>query len=97
MTVLTFNSVVEIEAITKLNFKTNDVLQSERERVRRHAHLLKAAALDSFDGRAVILTVEDQNSIRKLRSRVMATGDNKIMLEQGLSIPVHCIHTIEFI
>jgi len=77
-------------------FKTQDVLATEKERIRRSASLLKAAVLDSLSKMEVILTLEDKESEKKLRSRIIATGNDRVMLDKGISIPVQCIRNVEF-
>jgi hypothetical protein len=77
-------------------FKTQDVLATEKERIRRSASLLKAAVLDSLNKVEVILTLEDKESQKRLRSRIIATGNDRVMLDKGISIPVHCIRNVEF-
>ena len=93
---LTIHSRYDIETIAKMVFKTHDVLVTEKERVRRSASLLKAAVLDSLNKMEVILTLEDKDSQKRLRSRIIATGNDRVMLDKGISIPVHCIRNVEF-
>jgi len=96
MTILTFNSAQELEAISKLSFKKTDVLDSQRDKIKRHASLLKAVVMDSLHKAEVVLIVEDQDSTKKLRSRIIAAGNDRVMLDKGISIPVHCISHVEF-
>lgn len=96
MTTLNLRSENDIRTITTMVFKDQDVLTTEREKMKRNASLLRASLLDSLHQLAVVLHVEDMESTRKVRSRIIATGDERVMLEQGLSIPVHCIRVIEF-
>jgi hypothetical protein len=93
---LSVHSENDLETLARLIFKTEDVLKTEREKVRRHASLLKAAVLDSLNRIEVILTLEDKESLKLLRSRIIATGDERVMLEKGLTIPVQCIKHVEF-
>jgi uncharacterized protein (UPF0248 family) len=44
----------------------------------------------------VVLTLEDKDSQKKLRSRIIAAGSDRVMLDKGISIPVHCILNVEF-
>jgi hypothetical protein len=44
----------------------------------------------------VVLTLEDHDSQKRLRSRIIATGNDRVMLDKGVSIPVNCIKHIEF-
>jgi hypothetical protein len=96
ITTLTIHSRYDIETIARMVFKTQDVLATEKERIRRSASLLKAAVLDSLNKVEVILTLEDKESQKKLRSRIIATGNDRVMLDKGVSIPVQCIRDIEF-
>ncbi len=96
MNTLSLRSENDIHIITKMVFKDHDVLTSEGEKVRRNASLLRASVLDSLHKQEVILHLEDRVTSRKLRSRIIATGNERVMLENGLSIPVQCIRIIEF-
>jgi hypothetical protein len=96
MTTLTMNSAEELETISRLSFKTCDVLFTQGEKVRRRANLLKAVVLDSLHQSEVVLTLEDDNTTRKLKARIIATGDERVMLDKGISIPVQCILQVEF-
>ncbi|MDZ4822527.1 MAG: hypothetical protein SH856_03625 [Flavobacteriales bacterium] len=96
MTMLTFGSAADVETISQLNFKNEDVLPSNRERIKRRAGLLMAVALESIDHKEVVLTVEDQSSTKKLRSRILGTSDHDVLLEKGLRIPIRSIWSVEF-
>lgn len=96
MSTLSLRSERDLETITNMVFKECDVLTTGRERIRRNASLLRASVLDSLHKQEVILHLEDAESEKKLRSRIIATGNERVMLENGLSIPVQCIRIIEF-
>ena len=96
VTTLSIHSRYDMETLARMVFKTSDVLNTEKERIRRSASLLKAAVLDSLSQMEVILTLEDQDSSKKLRSRIIPTGNDRVLLDKGISIPVHCISGIEF-
>jgi hypothetical protein len=93
---LNIHSRYDLDTIARMVFKTQDVLNSEKERIRRSASLLKAAVLDSLNKVEVILTLEDKETQMKLRSRIIAAGNNRVMLDKGVSIPVQCILNVEF-
>ena len=93
---LNIHSRYDLDTLARMVFKTQDVLNSERDRIRRSASLLKAAVLDSLSKVEVILTLEDKESQKKLRSRIIAAGNDRVMLEKGVSIPVQCILNVEF-
>ena len=77
--------------------KSDDVLSSQRDRIRRKAQLLRAMTLEGIDQTEVILTYQDQLELRRLRTRVLVTGDDAIVLAQGTTLPIHCILDVEFI
>ena len=96
ITTLNIHSRYDLETLARMVFKTQDVLNTEKERIRRSASLLKAAVLDSLSKMEVVLTLEDNDSQKRLRSRIIATGNDRVMLDKGVSIPVNCIKHIEF-
>ena len=71
ITTLNIHSRYDIETLARMVFKTQDVLNTEKERIRRSASLLKAAVLDSLAKVEVVLTLEDKDSQKKLRSRII--------------------------
>ena len=95
ITTLNIHSRYDLETLARMVFKTQDVLNTEKERIRRSASLLKAAVLDSLSKMEVVLTLEDHDSQKRLRSRIIATGNDRVMLDKGVSIPVNCIKHIE--
>ena len=96
ITTLNIHSRYDLETLARMVFKTQDVLNTEKERIRRSASLLKAAVLDSLCKVEVVLTLEDHDSQKRLRSRIIAAGNDRVMLDKGVSIPVNCIKHIEF-
>ena len=96
LTTLTIHSRYDIDTLARMIFKTQDVLNTEKERIRRSASLLKAAVLDSLSKMEVVLTLEDKDSQKKLRSRIIAAGSDRVMLDKGISIPIQCILNVEF-
>lgn len=96
MTLMTLASKEEIENFLKQRFGIPDVLKNPRDRIKRKANLVKAATLESINGTEVVLMVEDQNSCKKVRSRIIATADDQVVLTNGISLPIHCIHSVLF-
>jgi hypothetical protein len=94
---ITFSGIDDFDLIKESRYSPNDVLLSRSARLRRRAHLLQAVALESLEQTEVVLTLEHEYSCSKLRSRIIATGDENVVLEKGLSIPIRSIHRIEFL
>ena len=78
-------------------FSEHEVLKSDRERILRMASLLKASTLESIHPTEVILTLGVKHETTKIRARIMATGDERVVLDGGLSIPIHCIYSVDFL
>ncbi|MBL0316566.1 MAG: hypothetical protein IPP69_12580 [Flavobacteriales bacterium] len=97
MSAITIYDPTDFDAITRMEFGKTDVLTNQRDRIRTHASLLRAAVLEGINHCEVWLLVEDLKSVKKLRSRIIATGNDRVLLERGLSIPVHCIRHVEFL
>jgi hypothetical protein len=83
--------------ISQLRVTSNDVLTPGREQRTRKVRLLQAVALGTTRSTEVMLTVEDQLCCRRIRTRVVAAGDDRIMLEKGLSIPLQCIRRVDIL
>jgi hypothetical protein len=94
---ITLCGIDDFDLIKDSQYAQTDVLLSQSARLRRRAHLLRAVALESLEKTEVVLTLEHDFSCTKLRSRVIATGDENVVLERGISIPIRCIHRIEFL
>lgn len=66
------------------------------DKLKRASNLMKAAVMDSVSGSEAILYIQVSEKIQKVRSRVIAVGNERVMLERGISIPVSSIIDIEF-
>lgn len=90
----TANAYFDIES---LSFRTEDVLENQRAKIRRKADLLKAMTLEGINQTEVILTFQDQIELRRMRTRVVATADDHVVLAHGQSLPIHSILDVEFL
>jgi hypothetical protein len=84
-------------SIEKHNFKSDDVLRNQRDRIKRTAQLLRAMTLEGIDQTEVILTYQDDLELKRMRARVFVTADDSIVLDHGNTLPIHCILDVEFI
>ncbi|MFM1998087.1 MAG: hypothetical protein RL204_34 [Bacteroidota bacterium] len=84
-------------SIEKHNFKSDDVLRNQRDRIKRKAQLLRAMTLEGIDQTEVILTYQDDLELKRMRTRVIVTADDSIVLDHGNTLPIHCILDVEFI
>lgn len=93
---ITLTAEDAFEILAHLPLKDNDVLELERDKARRHRQLMKAVSLDSVQPQVVILVVEDQISTKKVLTRVFAAGNDKVLIEHGISLPTQCIQEVQF-
>jgi hypothetical protein len=84
------------EIINHIKAPNEDVLKSFPQRIRRNAQLLKAATTESFPGQEVILTIEDSQTCSRVQTQVIATGNDRVLLRGGISVPLACIHEVRF-
>lgn len=83
--------------IHQLSTHSEEVLQNQRQKIKRKAALLKAMMLEGIDQTEVILTYQDQVELKKMKTRVIATEDDSVILPFGLILPIHCILDVEFL
>lgn len=93
----TIQNTEDFEAVLAIKFPILDVLETEPERIKRKASLIKAATLESISKTNVILYVASDDGCQKLKSRIIATGDNQILIERGFALPISSIYKVDFI
>jgi hypothetical protein len=84
------------EITSHIEAPSEDVLKSLSQRIRRNAQLLKAATTESFPGQEVVITIEDNKSCTRIKAQVIATGNERVLLRGGISVPLACIHEVRF-
>jgi len=103
---LTVNSVIVSDNSTDekmipnrevMQFNSNDVLGTKSEKTKRLALLLQAITMESISPTEVIIFTEMSDYCCKFTNRIIAAGDEKILLDDGKSIPINSIHKIEFL
>ncbi|MFM7730736.1 MAG: hypothetical protein ACKO6L_06840 [Flavobacteriales bacterium] len=93
---ITLHSEQDRMMVAHLDPQLQDVLASNKDRIQRRAALFRAALLDSISGMEVILTIEGLEQHVRVKTRVIAAGDDCVLLEQGIALPVSCIREIQF-
>lgn len=89
--------MVEKEQISKFNFSTNDVLQSDLEKRKRMEKLMKATTLgNAFKTKVKILFQTFEGEIMKVETTAWAVGDRFVSLKAGTHIPISSIVDVEF-
>ena len=86
----------DFETVLSLSFPKQDVLVTETDRQKRKANLIKAVTLESLAPTEVVLYLETKAGCQKVKSRVLATGDQQVLIERGFAVPISSIHRVDF-
>jgi hypothetical protein len=86
---------VKKEVINDLRFPPTDVLY-EREMIRaRQSDLDRALALGNLEHSKIRIYFEDAESRKMVETTVWGVTDNRVILKQGVVIPIGRIHSVQ--
>ena len=86
--------LIDKELITALNFPKQDVLEDKEEIVGRKNDLDRALALGNLEHVKIKIYFEDDASKKLVETTIWGVTDNRVILKQGVVIPVNRIHRI---
>lgn len=86
---------VEKENILGLKFPDNDVLASKDEIKIRYASLERALKLGNLEHNKIKIVFEDADGVKQVETTVWGVTDKRVILKQGVLIPIHRIHEIK--
>jgi len=85
---------IEKESIGNLRFPLSDVL-TEKERIReRQTDLERALSLGNLEHSKIKIYFEDDDSCKVVETTVWGVTDKRVILKQGIGIPISRIHTV---
>lgn len=84
--------IIEKEAIEKLHFPKNDVLEDKEAIQQRNSELKRALALGNLEHSKIKIYFEDDLSKKVVETTVWAVTDNSVILKQGVAIPINRIY-----
>lgn len=88
-------SQVENKDISHLFFPGEEVLDSPEKISQRRLALERAVVLgNSFKGKAIIV-FQDGTNIRQIETHIWGLTDKRVILKQGIIIPIHRIHEVK--
>jgi hypothetical protein len=87
-------AAIEKENISKLRFPVKEVLKSALEIGQRMADLHRGLLLGNIHKGKVKIIFEDGESVRQVETTIWALTDNRVILKQGLGIPLCRIHKV---
>jgi uncharacterized protein (UPF0248 family) len=85
---------IEKENIRGLKFPDEDVLISKDEIKIRNAELERAMKLGNLEHNKIKIVFEDSEGVKQVETTVWGVTDKRVILKQGVLIPIHRIHEI---
>ena len=85
---------VEKEHIGSLKFPANEVLTSTDDIKIRYSNLERALKLGNLEHNKIKIVFEDEQGLKQVETTVWGVTDKRVILKQGVLIPIHRIHEI---
>ncbi len=86
--------LIEKENISGLKFPDADVLTSKEEIKMRFFNLDRALKLGNLEHNKIKIIFEDSEGIKQVNTTVWGVTDKRVILKQGVVIPIHRIYEI---
>jgi uncharacterized protein (UPF0248 family) len=86
---------IEKEQVAGLHFPEEDVLTSTDDIKVRNANLERALKLGNLEHSKIKIVFEDTVGLKEVETTVWGVTDKRVILKQGLVIPIHRIYEIE--
>ncbi|HOZ88333.1 MAG TPA: hypothetical protein PL029_11275, partial [Bacteroidia bacterium] len=83
------------EKIENLKFPATEVLSDVVEIQNRRSHLERALSLGNLEHTKIKIFFEDDSSCKVVETTVWGVTDKRVILKQGLVIPINRIHSVE--
>lgn len=94
MNTATFEKI-EKENISGLKFPNTDVLIDKEKINDRTADLNRALSLGNLDQHKIKIYFEDSISLKMVETTVWGVTDKRVILKQGVVIPINRVHYIK--
>ena len=91
---LTIPQVISKEMIANLRFPESEVLITADSIIRRRKELERALALGNLEHSKIKILFEDDESVKQVETTVWGLTDKRVILKQGVVIPIHRIHVV---
>lgn len=88
---ITYFEIVEKEKIHSLKFPNSDVLKDKNAIYERNNDLQRAQSLGNLEHSKIRIFFEDNQSKKVVETTVWAVTDNRVVLKQGIAIPINRI------
>lgn len=94
MTTSTYE-LIEKEGIENLKFPSIEVLSDIEQITDRRRELDRALSLGNLEHSKIKIYFEDDNSKKVVETTVWGVTDKRVILKQGLVIPIHRVHSVK--
>ncbi len=85
---------IEKEKIEALKFPTHEVLTDKDAIKERESELNRALSLGNLEHTKIKIYFEDDKSRKLVETTVWGVTDKRVILKQGVVIPIHRVHKI---
>jgi hypothetical protein len=86
---------IEKELIEKLKFPAAEVLSDSEKIKERKKDLDRALALGNLEHTKIKIYFQDEQSFNVVETTVWGVTDKRVILKQGVVIPIHRVHAIQ--
>ena len=86
--------LIDKELIASLNFPKSDVLEDKEDIAERRNDLDRALSLGNLEHVKIKIYFEDDMSKKMVETTIWGVTDSRVILKQGVVIPVNRIHKI---
>ena len=87
--------MIEKEQIENLKFPSTEVLNSAEQINERQAELNRALTLGNREHTKIKIYFEDDTSCKVVETTVWGVTDKRVILKQGVVIPIHRVHSVK--
>lgn len=96
MSTQTKHQIIDKEAVPGLNFPDAEVLSDRDEIKQRTADLQRCLSLGNLEYTKIKIYFEDDTSHKVVDTTVWGLTDKRVILKQGIVIPIHRITKVKF-
>ena len=86
---------IEKEQIENLKFPSTEVLSDSEKINERRAELDRALTLGNREHTKIKIYFEDDSSCKVVETTVWGVTDKRVILKQGVVIPIHRVHSVK--
>ena len=87
---------IEKEQVPLLRFPADEVLKSKDQIKQRVQDLQRAMTLGNLEHAKASIVFEDNEGLKQVETTVWGVTDKRIILKQGVVMPIHRIHEVKF-